>query len=177
MLIYIKFKYFYLVNIVMYDYLVSFLALSFTSENQLLLMFLSAFFSATILPGNSEIIFSIFASQSVILEDNSSFIGSLLFWATLGNTLGSMTTYFVAYLIPPLKFASSQNSSIQKALGYSKKYGVWVLLFSWLPIFGDIFCGLAGWLRFNALQSLILIGVAKGCRYGILLWGVYTFTL
>lgn len=139
-------------------------------------MFVSAFLSATVLPGNSEIIFSIFLSQYLIMGDSSSFIVSLLVWATLGNTLGSMTTYYIARFVPLPKLQSSHNSSTRNALLYTQKYGIWVLLFSWLPILGDIFCGLAGWLRFNVLYSLLLIFVAKGCRYAILLWGVYTFT-
>ena len=48
-----------------------------------------------------------------------------------------------------------------------------MLLLSWLPIVGDLLCGLAGWLRLPILQSTICILIGKFARYIVLLVGVY----
>ncbi|KAE9538234.1 DedA family protein [Ursidibacter maritimus] len=161
----------------MIDYLISFFGIFSSTQNQLLIMFASAFLSATILPGNSEITFTAFASQ-LLMNESLAFsreIITLLFIATLGNSLGSLTTYFMAKLIPPPHLTEKSKPSVKWALFYSQKYGVWVLLFSWLPIVGDLFCGIAGWLRFNVLQTVCLISLGKAIRYLILLWSINAF--
>lgn len=156
----------------MNDYLSAILGLFFSEKNQLWLMFASSFLSATLLPGNSEAIFSGFAVQSLAKQDNHQLIW-LFFVATLGNSLGSVTTYLLAFFIPsPDKFRL-QRKSAQWALNFTQKYGVWVLLLSWLPAVGDLFCGLAGWLRLNFLISLLLILIGKAARYAVILWSIY----
>ncbi|QIM65944.1 hypothetical protein A4G16_00385 [Mannheimia granulomatis] len=155
----------------MTEYLTSFFSLFFSGENQLLIMFFSGLLSSTLLPGNSEIIFTTLASQDIIANSGFHSI-SLIFLtsvATLGNSLGSLITYAMGRLLPQPK----QHRYLNWALEKSKKYGVWVLLFSWLPIIGDIFCGIAGWLRFNFWQSLILVVMGKLLRYLFLLAMLY----
>jgi len=52
-------------------------------------LFLSAFTSATLLPGSSEVLLGAMAAKGEWS------MASLLLWATLGNTLGSMTTWWL----------------------------------------------------------------------------------
>ncbi|MET0204152.1 MAG: DedA family protein, partial [Casimicrobiaceae bacterium] len=52
-------------------------------------LFASSFLSATLLPGNSEIVFVALLHQAPELE------GRALVVATLGNSLGGMTSYLV----------------------------------------------------------------------------------
>ncbi len=159
----------------MNEYLTSFLSLFLIQENQLILMFLSAFLSATVLPGNSEVIFSTIATQALISDPN--LFSDTLFWllltATFGNSLGSLTTYFMAQIFPQPKLSEKQHKSVQFTLKFSEKYGIWVLLLSWLPVIGDLFCAIAGWLRFNLWKSMLLITLGKGIRYALLLWSIY----
>ncbi|AUI66375.1 MULTISPECIES: YqaA family protein [Glaesserella] len=159
----------------MTDYLTALLGFFFNEENQFLIMLASSFLSSTLLPGNSEIIFSTFTSQALLVKPTlfSYTLCGLLFTATVGNSLGSLTTYFLAQFFPPPKLHEKQGKSVQLAFKFSEKYGVWVLLFSWLPVVGDLFCGIAGWLRFNLWHSLLLIVIGKAIRYGLLLWSVY----
>lgn len=155
----------------MTEYLTSFFSLFFSGENQLLIMFFSGLLSSTLLPGNSEIIFTTLASQDIIA--NSGFHSTSLIFlttvATLSNSLGSLITYAMGRLLPQPKQHRYLNWTLEK----SKKYGVWVLLFSWLPVIGDLFCGIAGWLKFNFGQSLILIMMGKLLRYLFLLATLY----
>lgn len=150
-----------------------YLTLFFSTENQLITMFVSGILSSTILPGNSEVIFTTLASQYIIADSSfySSPLMGLLLVATVGNSLGSLITYAMGLLVP--KPTQAENRYTHWALAKSEKYGVIILLFSWLPIVGDIFCGIAGWLRFNIWQSIILIVIGKLLRYLFLLVMLY----
>lgn len=158
----------------MADYLTSFFGLFASTENQLILMFLSAFLSSTVLPGNSEMIFSTLISQITLSGEGNTAL-TLFLIATLGNSLGSFTTYLMALLVPPPKLKTEMNRHTQWALRHSQQYGVWILLLSWLPVVGDVLCGVAGWLRLNPWQSLLVISLGKAARYAIIWWGIASF--
>jgi membrane protein YqaA with SNARE-associated domain len=119
-------------------------------------LFLSAFTSATLLPGSSEVLLGAMATKGEWS------MASLLFWATLGNTLGSMTTWWLGWLATFKKKPEDfQGRGEQKALGWLKQHGHWCLLLAWTPVVGDGLCLLAGWLRLSFWRSLILIGLGK----------------
>lgn len=127
-------------------------------------LFLSAFGSATLLPGGSELLLGAMASRGEWSP------ASLLLWATLGNTLGSMTSWWLGWLATFKKKPEDfQGRREQKALLWLKQHGHWCLLLAWTPILGDGLCLLAGWLRFSFWRSLILIGLGKLIRYGLVL--------
>ena len=93
---------------------------------------------------------------------------SLLLWATLGNTLGSMSTWWLGWLATFKKKPEDfQGRGEQKALGWLKQHGHWCLLLAWTPVVGDGLCLLAGWLRLSFWRSLILIGLGKLFRYAL----------
>jgi membrane protein YqaA with SNARE-associated domain len=54
-----------------------------------------------------------------------------------------------------------------------RRWGVPILLLSWLPVVGDGFCFAAGWLRLPFWRSLLAIGLGKALRYGAI---VYAFS-
>jgi membrane protein YqaA with SNARE-associated domain len=93
-------------------------------------------------------------------------MASLLLWATLGNTLGSMTTWWLGWLATKKKPEDFQGRGEQKALGWLKQHGHWCLLLAWTPVIGD---GLsAGWLAAPLLLALsFLIGLGKLLRYAL----------
>lgn len=155
------------------DTIISFFSLLFSAQNQYIVMFFSAFLSATVLPGNSEIIFSTLIYQAIFAQKEfiSTTVFNLLIVATIGNSLGSMITYGMGFLVP--KPIDTQNRYMKWALEKSEKYGVFVLLLSSLPIVGDILCAMAGWLRFNVWHSLFFITLGKLIRYLILLATMY----
>lgn len=158
----------------MSDYLTSFLGLFLSTENQLLLMFFSGLLSSTVLPGNSEIVFSGIASSLILAGDMST-----LFWlwlvATVGNSLGSLTTYIMALLVPPPTISDKSHKATVWSLNFAQKYGVFSLLLSWLPIVGDLLCGVAGWLRLPMLPGLLFITLGKAARYGMIAGGIWAF--
>lgn len=114
-------------------------------------LFVSAFLSATVLPGNSELVL-----LAILKLFPQQLIGALIV-ATLGNTLGGMTSYWLGRLAPRLEE--------RRGLGYVKRWGAWSLLLSWVPIVGDALCLAAGWLRLGWLACLLAMLFGKGARY------------
>ncbi|TNH04578.1 DedA family protein [Testudinibacter sp. TR-2022] len=138
-------------------------------QSQLLLMFVSAFLSATLLPGNSEVIFSGLLLLNRFSFENNAFTIFNLWWvATVGNSLGSMTSYAIGRMVSMPEW-QHLNRRQQQGLQLLARYGSVALLFSWLPIIGDLLCVASGWLRLHWLPSLIFITLGKGLRYFLLI--------
>ena len=136
-----------------------------------LILFFSAFISATLFPLGSEALF--------IYDINEGYnIYLLLFFATIGNSLGSIFNYFLGlkgeeYLIRK-KLLSEKM--ILKLKNYFDKYGFYCLLFSWLPIIGDPLTFVAGILKYDLKKLVIIITLAKFLRYlFIALLVIYNF--
>ena len=147
----------------------------FWQTHALWLMFASAFLSATVLPGNSEIIFIALASPKLALGTwLSTDIFLLLFMATLGNGLGSLTTYGIGRWLPQFRPKNHRTLWVMRQL---QRYGSLTLLLSWLPIVGDLFCALAGWLRLNFIVICFFIFLGKLVRYVALLFLSVPFLL
>ena len=124
------------------------------------ILFSTAFISATLFPLGSEalLIYDITQGHNIYL---------LLFFATFGNSLGSVVNYFLGlkgeeYLINKKLL---NEKYILKAKTYFDKYGAWPILFSWLPIIGDPITFVAGVLKYDFKKFLILVVVAKFSRY------------
>jgi membrane protein YqaA with SNARE-associated domain len=126
-------------------------------------LFASAFISATLAPGGSEVVLAYLVSQG------SYPIASLLLVATVGNTLGAMTTWGLGYLAAK-KFVVNTllPEKKQRALIAVKQYGVWILLLSWLPVVGDGFCFAGGWLKLPLVPAFFAILIGKLSRYAVI---------
>ena len=129
------------------------------SDSALWVLFFSGFLSATLLPGGSE------AGLIATLSLNQFSTPLIIAVATLGNTLGGLTNYWLGLWLPNRTQSEKHG---HKAMSWLSKYGYWTLLFSWLPIIGDPLCLAAGWLRMKFLPSLVLIAIGKGLRYSLL---------
>ncbi|EIJ71922.1 YqaA family protein [Pasteurella bettyae] len=139
----------------------------FWQHHSLYLMFASSFLSATVLPGSSEIIFLGLATAMQLSAQHyfSSSILLLLVVATIGNTLGGMTTYWIGCWLPSPELSQQSNAKVRWVLEKFKRYGSFALLLSWMPVVGDVFCAVAGWigLPWGKVFSFMLIG--KTLRY------------
>jgi membrane protein YqaA with SNARE-associated domain len=128
-------------------------------------LFLSAFISSTIAPGGSE------AVLAYLVSEGHYQLGHLVLVATIGNTLGAMTTWglgvFAAKKFPVAALLPAQR---QKALNVVRKRGLWVLFFSWLPILGDALCFAGGWLKLPLLPGCLVIFLGKLGRYAAITW-------
>lgn len=123
-------------------------------------LFLSAFISSTIAPGGSEAVLAYLVSTEHYRIEN------LIAAATLGNTLGAMTTWGLGILASKkYPIADLLSDDKQKALGFIKSKGIWALFFSWLPLVGDALCFAGGWLKLPLFSAFLIIMAGKFCRY------------
>lgn len=118
-------------------------------------MFGSSFLSATLLPGSSEALL-----VALLIAKKTSVYG-LLLAASLGNTLGGLTNILIGRLLP----LKRQGRWHDTAMTWLHRLGPAALLFSWLPVIGDLLCVLAGWLRFTWLPAMLFLAVGKTLRY------------
>lgn len=114
-------------------------------------LFASAFASATLLPGNSEIVL-------VAALKAGAGPAAAVALATAGNTLGGLTTYGIGRLLPS---RVPEGAAIARV----RRYGAAALLFSWVPVAGDALCAAAGWLRLNAFGCALAMAAGKAARY------------
>ncbi|MEE9397409.1 MAG: YqaA family protein [Methylococcales bacterium] len=123
-------------------------------------LFASAFISSTIAPGGSEAVLAYLVSQTDISPVR------LLVIATIGNTLGALTTWFLGGLAAKGFSVGQLTSKKQKkSIEFLRRWGVTALMFSWLPVIGDGLCLAAGWLKLPFYQSLAAILFGKAARY------------
>lgn len=123
-------------------------------------LFVVSFLSASVLPGSSELVF-------ITMLINKIAPGSTILWvATVGNTLGGVTTFFVG------RFISSTRLPNERVLLWTEKWGGFSLLFSWVPFLGDVICITAGWLRTGVILSLLCLTTGKLIRYWVLMAGI-----
>lgn len=127
---------------------------------------LSALVSATLLPLGSELVLMGLLQQG--------YVPLLLWWvATLFNTLGSVLNWYLGLKLSlfqhkswfPFSPAQLQNASTQ-----FQRYGLFSLVFAWLPLVGDPLTLIAGVLRTRFLWFFLLVATGKGLRYAAVIW-------
>lgn len=124
-------------------------------------LFIAAFLAATILPFSSELLLA-----GLLATGGSPVL--LVLVATAGNVLGSLVNYGIGYwgsepiLHRWLKLSPRQIERTQQRY---EKWGVWSLLFAWVPIIGDPLTVIAGIMRVNLGLFLLLVTLGKFGRY------------
>ena len=127
-----------------------------------IILFTSSFASSTILPGHSEI------TLTALITQKKFEIFYLVFFASLGNILGSVLNWYLGLYF--LKFKNKKwfpfkENHINKVSKSFLKYGKWSLLLSWVPFIGDALTLVAGMFRVPLHQFIIIVSVAKIGRY------------
>lgn len=125
---------------------------------------LSAFLSATLLPGGSEILLVLLARQQEWTP------ATLLWTAALANTLGGLSTYGLGRLAAAGRTPANRGVADPQVLARVRRWGYPALLFSWLPLVGDGLCLAAGWLKMGVLSTALILFTGKFARYGAVLW-------
>jgi membrane protein YqaA with SNARE-associated domain len=123
-------------------------------------LFASSFLSATLLPGNSEVVLV------AMLLSGVSQPWLLVLIATMGNSLGGLTNVILGRFFPLRETSRWQ----EKAVGWLKRYGAATLLLSWMPVIGDLLCLLAGWMRISWGPVLFFLCLGKAVRYVLVAW-------
>ncbi len=125
-------------------------------------LFSSCFLSATILPFPSEVTFIYF-----LRSDYSAW--TVLLVATIGNSLGGITNYYIGALGHKMLQKNKRNS---KAYQVIERFGVWAALGAWLPFIGDpIMLGL-GFFQTKKTPTFIIMTAGKFLRYFSIYWAL-----
>ncbi|MEE4249933.1 MAG: YqaA family protein [Alcanivoracaceae bacterium] len=127
-------------------------------------LFLAAFLAATILPLSSEVVLSalLIAGLSPV---------TLVMVATVGNVLGSLTNYALgrwAGVVVVRKWLRVSQDDFARAERRFAKYGIFSLLFAWVPVIGDPLTVIAGVMRIRLDVFVVLVTAGKFLRYVVI---------
>jgi membrane protein YqaA with SNARE-associated domain len=131
-----------------------------------LTLFITGFVAATLFPASSEVLLLGLFYQGYLPW-------ALWLSATLGNTLGSCVNWYLGREVLRFQHKRWFPVSPQNLLRAEKQfnhYGVWTLLFAWLPAVGDPLTFVAGTLQVRFSLFLTLVALGKGARYAILIY-------
>ena len=118
-------------------------------------LFFTSFAAATLVPLPSE---AALWGYLILHPDDAALAVAV---ATVGNTLGGMTTYALGLFIP----SKTQSRMNQKVIRYLRRFGAPLTFFAWLPIVGDALCAAAGWLRIRWWAALAFMAAGRLARY------------
>ena len=128
-----------------------------------------SFLAATILPLSSEIPLAVYVQ-------NYGQIAVPVIIATIGNYLGSCTTYWMARRAAGAFGRTRElQESESKSARLLRRFGQPVLLLSWVPIIGDALVALAGGVRMNFKMFSLWTATGKLLRYVAIGWAASTF--
>lgn len=120
----------------------------------------SAFVSASLLPGASE------AGLAALAAEWPDAWPAALLTATVANTAGSLTSVVIGRVLPN---RLQENTALVKL----QHYGAPLLFFSWLPVVGDALPLAAGWLRLPWAPVIFWIALGKTLRYAAVLAALF----
>lgn len=132
----------------------------------LLGLFGLAFLAATLFPVASE-------AALVALVASGMDPAACVLVATVGNTLGAVTTWGVGkwgssgVLSGIFGLAPERRGQAERLFG---RFGVWSLFLSWAPLIGDALCFVAGIFALPFFRFLPPVFLGKLARYAVLAW-------
>ena len=128
-------------------------------------LFVSAFLSATLLPGSSE------AALVALLALGRSDPVLLVAVATAGNGLGSVVNWAIGRFFAEFserRWFPVSAAAFERATAWYGRFGVWSLLLSWVPVIGDPLTVAAGVLRVGLWRFVALVTIGKAARYAFI---------
>jgi len=131
-------------------------------------LFVSAFTSATLLPGSSE---------AVLLGFMVAGVGdpvTLVIVAIVGNLLGSILTWAMGRYAAEFRdrrWFPVSAAQYDRAEAWYARYGKWTLLMAWVPVIGDPLTVVAGAMRARLALVIVLVGLGKTARYAVVAGG------
>ncbi len=129
-------------------------------------LFMLSFLASTLLPVGSEWLLVL-----MLLQGNDPLATVAV--ATIGNYMGGCTTWAIGVWGGPWlvrRILRIDPVTEEAAVRFYRRYGVWSLLLSWLPIIGDPLCLAAGILNVDFTRFSILVFTGKLARYVVVAW-------
>lgn len=129
-------------------------------------LFISALLAGSIVPFSSEIV--LVALVKLGLNPTACLIA-----ATLGNTAGGMTCYYMGRLGKTSwieKYFKVKKEKIDKMVTFLQGKGALMAFFAFLPAIGEVISIALGFMRSNLLLTTISMFIGKLLRYILLLY-------
>lgn len=129
-------------------------------------VFAWSFLAATVLPIGSEFAFA------ALVQHHQQFLLPVLV-ATLGNSLGAFTTYWLGRRAAAFAARRGPESrGARQAADLVARHGRPIVFFSWVPVLGDALVAAAGaaGMAFGPFAAWVVAG--KLARYALLAWTV-----
>ena len=126
---------------------------------------LSAFIAATILPFASEL-----ALGTAIVAGADPWLALMV--ASISNTTGSAVNYFLGRGLVSFenkRWFPAKPAQLAAAQHRFEHYGLWSLLFAWVPLIGDPLTVIAGVLKVRFIIFITLVGIGKTLRYAVII--------
>ena len=124
-------------------------------------LFLASFLAATILPFSSEVVLSILLGAG--LDPVICLVS-----ASIGNTLGGMTCYWIGLLGKVEwmeKYLKIKYEKVEKMQRWMQHKGAVLASLTFLPGIGDVIAVACGFMRSNVWYVLFFMFVGKTVRY------------
>ena len=128
-----------------------------------------AFAAATLLPAQSELVLAALIANG----EHEPWI--LIAAATAGNLLGSCLNWGIGRFLHrhrDHRWFPVGARSLERVERSYRRWGVWTLLLSWVPVIGDPLTLVAGLLKTPLKVFIPLVLAAKLGRYIAVYWGV-----
>ena len=122
----------------------------------LVALFAASFAAATVLPFSSE------AVLALVVAKSGGWVVPVLV-ATLGNTLGAVTTYWLGRASRSV--APAPSARTERAAALISRFGSPALLLSWVPVIGDVIVALSGAARMPFGRFAVWTTLGKAARY------------
>lgn len=129
-------------------------------------LFLGSLLASTVAPFSSD---ALLIGALVAGGD----VRKVLIYATVGNFLGGLTTYYIGYLgrwewIE--KWFRVKHERLEGQRAVIQKYGSLIAFMSWLPVVGDVITLALGFYRVNFISSSIFMFIGRALRF--ILWAL-----
>lgn len=129
-------------------------------------LFLWSFLAATVFPLGSELPF-----VAVVVRRDTLLLPVVV--ATVGNSLGAFTTYWLGRKGAELAESRAVlTPRARRAADLVRRYGRPVMFFSWMPIIGDALVAAAGAARMPLAPFAAWVVLGKAARYVLLAWSI-----
>jgi len=121
-------------------------------------LFLAAFIAATLFPASSE------AVLGGLVVSGAYDPWLLIAVASAGNILGASVNWALGRWASTTPWVRG-NRHLARAFAWFRRFGVWSLLLSWLPVIGDPLTLAAGLARLSFIRFLVPVAIGKVARY------------
>jgi len=126
-------------------------------------LFVGTFLAATILPFSSEILVTglLYMGADALM---------VFIIATIGNWLGSVSTYYLGWLGKwewIEKWFKVTPEKLEKQQSNISKYGSLLSFFVWLPLIGDISSLALGFYKVSPVRCILFMLMGKATRFAV----------